>query len=132
MSEYTVTTHLGKEEWQIFNQARDHKFICDTVDNNAGPNPVEYLCGSVNSCISISAAMITKVHQLDVKNFEIENKATTEKLEHGKSIVNRMNIKISFTSSMNDEEKQKFIDHVLRVSTVYQTLKSAIEINVQF
>lgn len=132
MSEYTVTTHLGKEEWQIFNQARDHKFICDTVDNNAGPNPVEYLCGSVNSCISISAAMITKVHQLDVKNFEIENKAATKKLEHGKSIIDKMNIKISFDSSMNNEEKQKFVDHVLRVSTVYQTLKSAIEINVQF
>ncbi|GAA3634874.1 OsmC family protein [Lactobacillus hamsteri] len=132
MSEYTVNSHVSDKEWQVVNKARNHEFICDTVDQNAGPNPAEYLCGSVNSCLSISAAMIAKVHQLDVKNFKVENKATTKKLEHGKSIVSKMEINLLFDTSMNDKEKQAFVDHVLRVSTIYQTLKSVIDIDVKF
>ena len=51
MSEYLVKSKPEDKEWQIKNQARDHVFICDDAgdDHNAGPNPVEYLCGSVNS-----------------------------------------------------------------------------------
>lgn len=131
MSEYLVKSHLGKEEWQIFNQVRDHEFVCDTVENDAGPNPVEYLAGSVNSCIVMSAGMVVKSRQLDVTNFRVENTAETENLGHGKSIVSKMAIKVFFDSSMTDEEKQKFLDFVLHVSTVYQTVKQAVDIEVK-
>lgn len=135
MGDYLVKTKLENTEWQIANQARDHVFICDAdkrSKEDAGPNPVEYLCGSINSCITMSAGMITKVHQLDVKNFHVENYAKTENLGHGKSVVTELKIKVSFDSSMNREEKEKFIAHALHISTVYQTLKEAIKIYVEF
>lgn len=133
MSEYLVKSKLKDEEWQIANEVRDHVFICDdnSDQHDKGPNPVEYLCGSVNSCISMSAGMITKAHGLDVKNFYVENYAKTENLGHGKSVVTEMKIKVFFDSNMSKLEKEKFLSHVLHVSTVYQTIKEAIKIYVE-
>ena len=74
---------------------------------NVAPNPVEYLAGAVNSCISISAGMIANVHHLDVKNFKVTNQAITTKLGHGKSVVSEMLITVSFESSMSQEEKTR-------------------------
>lgn len=130
MTEYIVKSHVGDKEWQVFNQVGDLEFISD--ENQTAPNPVEYLTGAVNSCISISAAMIIKVHRLDVKNFRLENQAITEKLGHGKSIVSTMEIKVSFDSeSMDDKQRQDFLNHVLHVSTVYQSVKDALNIKVK-
>ena len=130
MTEYIVKSHVGDKEWQVFNQVGDLEFISD--ENQTAPNPVEYLTGAVNSCISISAAMIIKVHRLDVKNFGLENQAITEKLGHGKSIVSTMEIKVSFDSeSMDEKQRQDFLDHVLHVSTVYQSVKDALNIKVK-
>lgn len=131
MSEYLVKSHLGEQEWQIFNKARNHEFVCDTVENNAGPNPVEYLAASVNSCIVMSAGMVAKSHQLDVKNFRVESAAETKNLGHGKSVVSEMHIKVYFDSGMSSSEREKFLDHVLHVSTVYQTVKQAVDITVE-
>lgn len=133
MSEYLVKSKLEDTEWQIANQAREHEFICDGNDkeHDKSPNPVEYLCGSVNSCIVMSAGMIAKSHGLDVKNFCVENNAKTENLGHGKSVVTEMNIKVFFDSEMSKDEKEKFLAHTLHVSTVYQTVKEAIKIYVE-
>lgn len=133
MSEYLVKSKLKDEEWQIANQVRDHVFICDdnSEEHDKGPNPVEYLCGSVNSCIVMSAGMITKAHGLNVKNFHVENYAKTENLGHGKSVVTEMKIEVFFDSDMTKLEKEKFLSHVLHVSTVYQTIKEAIKIYVE-
>ncbi|MCI1911216.1 MAG: OsmC family protein [Lactobacillus amylovorus] len=133
MSEYLVKSKLEGTEWQIANQAREHEFICDDNDKEhaKGPNPVEYLCGSVNSCIVMSAGMVAKSHGLDVKNFRVENNAKTESLGHGKSVVTEMNIKVFFDSEMSKDEKEKFLAHTLHVSTVYQTVKEAVKIYVE-
>lgn len=131
MSEYVVKSKLEDKEWQIANQVRDHVFVCDDVKHDAGPNPVEYLCGSVNSCIVMSAGMITKAHQLDVWNFRVENQAKTENLGHGKSVVTEMKIKVFFDSAMTRAEKEEFLAHTLHVSTVYQTIKAAVKIYVE-
>ena len=131
MSEYLVKSKLEDTEWQIANQAREHEFICDDKEHDKGPNPVEYLCGSVNSCIVMSAGMVAKSHGLDVKNFRVENNAKTENLGHGKSVVTEMNVKVFFDSEMSKDEKEKFLAHTLHVSTVYQTVKEAIKIYVE-
>ncbi len=131
MSNYLVKTKLGEQEWQLINQVRTHQFICDDREYDAGPNPVEYLCGSVNSCIAMSAGMVAKSHHLDVSDFHLENRAETKDLGHGKSVVSNMKIKVFFTSSMAKENKEKFLAHVLHVSTVYQTVKQAVDIKVE-
>ena len=75
--------------------------------------------------------MIAKVHHLDVKNFAVKNIVITEKLTHGMSDVASMKIRISFDSSMSEEEKDKFLQHTLRVSTVYQTLQKEVLMDVK-
>ena len=132
MATYQIKTLIGKENWQQITQVREHEFISDNVAQDAGPSPVEYLCGSVNSCIGISAAMIIKGHRLDVTNFKIESTAETEKLTHSQSKIKEMTVKISFDSDLDQMGKKKFIEHVLWVSTVYQSLKEAFPIKIEY
>lgn len=133
MTKYTVKSELTGTPWQIENRTKKHKFIVDesASGKNVAPNPVEYLAGAVNSCISISAGMIANVHHLDVKKFKVTNQAITTKLGHGKSVVSEMLITVSFDSSMSKEEKQDFLAHTLHVSTVYQTVSQSIKIYVE-
>ncbi len=133
MTKYTVKSELTGTPWQIENRTKKHKFIVDesASGKNVAPNPVEYLAGAVNSCISISAGMIANVHHLDVKNFKVTNQAITTKSGHGKSVVSEMLITVSFDSSMSKEEKQDFLAHTLHVSTVYQTVSQSIKIYVE-
>lgn len=133
MTKYTVKSELTGTPWQIENRTKKHKFIVDesASGKNVAPNPVEYLAGAVNSCISISAGMIANVHHLDVKNFKVTNQAITTKLGYGKSVVSEMLIRVSFDSSMSKEEKQDFLAHTLHVSTVYQTVSQSIKTYVE-
>lgn len=131
MSQYLVKTELGEKEWQEINHVRHHCFICDDRTKDAGPNPVEYLCASVNSCIVMSAGMVAKSHHLALRAFKLENKAKTEDLGAGRSAVTEMQIKVHLLSSMEAKEKEKFLAHVLQVSTVYQTLRPALKIAVK-
>lgn len=131
MTKYLAKAHLNGHEWQIVNQIRNHQFICDDAAHNAGPNPVEYLCGAVDSCITMSAGMIIKEHKMDIKNFRLQNEAQTRDLGHGESIVTAMKIKLFFESTLTKEQQEQFLKHVLRVSTVYKTLAQAIEIKVE-
>ena len=135
MSEYLVKSEYTGEPWAVKNVTRDHEFFAGESDGrggqDAGPNPVEYLAGAVNSCIAISEAMIVDHNSLDVSNFKVETRAFSRDLGHGKSDVNAMRIRVSFDSNMTGEEQQKFLDHVLQVSTVYQTLAKNVEMEVK-
>ena len=133
MSEYEVKTDLQAEEWQLKNQARGHVFFSDDIKadgTDAGPNPVEYLTGAVNSCITMSAGMVVKSKQYDVHHFYLTTQATTKDLGHGKSVVDQMTINFHFESSMSPEEQQKFVDFVLHVSTVYQTVARSVKMTI--
>lgn len=132
MSEYHVESSYSGQEWTIDNQIRSHQMKIGEFDSGQDvPNPVETLTAAVNSCLSISAAMIIKVHQMDIKNFEVKTTAQTRKLEHGQSDVAAMLINISFDSQMTPAEKEKFIAHVTRVSTVYQTVAKAVNMQIK-
>ena len=128
MADYRVSSHLTDRPWQIVNQAREYSFTCD--DMTTAPNPVEYFTGAVNSCIAMSAGMVAKRHDLDVRDFRFDTEAETKNLGHGLSKVVAMKVKVSFSSDMDKEEQQKFLDHVLHVSTVFQTVKDAVPIEV--
>lgn len=130
MTKYLAKAHVNGQEWQTVNEIRNHQFICDDEEHNAGPNPVEYLCGAVDSCISMSAAMIIKENKMDIKDFHLQNKAETSNLGHGQSIVATMEIKIFLKTTLPRGEQEKFLAHVLRVSTVYQTVAKAVKIKV--
>lgn len=130
MSEYIVRSEYSNQPWGIENGTQSYTFMADE-GKGKGPNPVEYLMGAVNSCISISAAMLTAHRKLDIKNFKIKNTAHTRKLGKGMSDVDIMHLEISFDTSMDQEEKEKFIKRTLEVSTVYQTVVKAVDIEIK-
>lgn len=133
MSEYTVDTKLN-QPWKVENKADEFTFLADESKNaggqNLGPNPVQYLTGALNSCITISAGMINKVHQMGVTNFQVHSKATTEKVGHKSSVV-KIIVEVSFDSEMNEDQRVDFLSHTLHVSTIYQTLSKGIDVEVK-
>lgn len=132
MTKYVVNSELSDTEWQSENSTARYRFIADNGDKTGGPDPVEYLTGALNSCMSISAGLLIKAHHLDVQNFKINAEANTERLSHGMPDVDTITIKISFDSPMSHEDQDKFVKDILRVSTVYQTLKKAIKISIEW
>lgn len=130
MSEYIVESEYSGEPWGINNSTQRYSFIADE-GKGKGPNPVEYLTGAVNSCLSISAAMLINYHKLDIKNFKIKNTAHTRKLEHGMSDVESMDLEVSFDSEMSQEKQDSFVKRMFEVSTVYQTVAKAVKMNIK-
>src|SRR5699024_7568916 len=104
MREYVVKSKLEDKEWQIANQVRDHVFVCDAVNHDLAPDPVEYRRGIVNSFIEVSAMMNNKEHKLDIRIFGVENKAITEIIGDGKSEVTEKKNKVFFDSAMTSAE----------------------------
>ena len=86
---------------------------------------------TIRTVLSVGVSSSWPIHQLDVKNFRVENQAKTENLGHGKSVVTEMKIKVFFDSAMTRVEKEEFLAHTLHVSTVYQTIKAAVKIYVE-
>lgn len=133
MSEYIVDTKLH-DPWKVENKADDFTFIADESKNSGGqdlgPNPVQYLTGALNSCITISAGMINNVHNMGVTNFQVHSQATTEKVGH-KSSVTKIVAEVSFDSNMDEKEREDFLSHTLHVSTIYQTLSKSIDVEVK-
>ncbi|QNQ82044.1 OsmC family protein [Lactobacillus sp. PV037] len=129
MGKYLVESKTNGIPWQVINETGNYKFIADEdrhETKDAGPNPVQYLIGSLNSCLTISASMIIKVKNLDVQNFHLITEAETEKYQ-----VSKINVKVFFKSKMTQEEKQNFLNHILHVSVVYQTLSQGMKISVE-
>lgn len=133
MSEYIVDTKL-EQPWKIENQAKSFSFLSDESKKaggqGLGPNPVQYLIGALNSCITISAGMINNLHKLGVTNFQVRSKAITEKVGHLSSVT-KIITEVSFDSSMDERNREDFLNHTLHVSTVYQTLRKGIDIEVR-
>ncbi|QNQ80199.1 OsmC family protein [Lactobacillus sp. PV034] len=130
MSEYNVESEYSSEPWGIDNSTQRYSFVADE-GKGKGPNPVEYLTGAVNSCLSISAAMLIAHRKLDIKNFKINNTAHTRKLEHGMSDVARMDLVITFESKMSQEQQDAFVKRMFEVSTVYQTIAKAVKMDIK-
>lgn len=133
MSEYTVDTKL-EQPWKIENKADEFTFLADETKKaggqDLGPNPVQYLTGALNSCITISAGMINNVHNMGVTNFQVHSKAITEKVGH-KSSVTKIVAEVSFDSEMDEKQREDFLSHTLHVSTIYQTLSKGIDVEVK-
>ncbi|MBP2056893.1 putative OsmC-like protein [Lactobacillus colini] len=132
MSEYIVDTNL-EDPWKANNNTGSFNFLADEevkFSEAQGPNPVQYLTGALNSCITISAGMINQVHKLGVTNFKVHSKAITKKVGH-QSSVTKIETEISFDSEMDEKQREDYLSHILHVSTVYQTLKKCIDIEVK-
>ncbi|MCH3904592.1 MAG: OsmC family protein [Lactobacillus sp.] len=129
MSKYQVETKFKTPEWQVLNQAAGHDFICDA--NQSAPGPVDYFASAVNSCIAISARMVAKSKDVSVKAFDLNTTAETSNLGHGLSKITALTIRLHLATDLDPEAEQEFIDHVLHVSTVYQTVKDILPIQIK-
>lgn len=129
MSIYQVTTDLQTPEWQVANLAKAGQFICDT--ENSAPGPVDYFAGAVNSCIAISARMVAKSKQVELKTCRLETTATTSNLGHGLSKITGLKVNWHLKTDLEMGEQAEFVQHVLHVSTVYQTVKEILPVEIE-
>lgn len=129
MSQYQVESSLGQKKWQIDNKAAgNHYFVCDV--KGAAPGPVDYFAGAINSCISTSVWMVAESRQVAIKDFSLQTQATTKDFGHGVSKIVGLTIAWHLKTNLSVQAEQDFQAHVLRVSTVYQTVKDWLPIKI--
>lgn len=133
MAIYNVHTTLRDVGSQTINTAGVHQFVADEPTKfrgtDAGPNPVQYLLGSVGACLGASAASL--VHRpssnIKIEKFEVEVTGETERFADKSSRVKSIHVKLTCKTNLDEEGNQKFIEDTIHLCTVHNTLKDAVE-----
>lgn len=133
MAIYNVHTTLRDVGSQTINTAGVHQFVADeptkSRGTDAGPNPVQYLLGSVGACLGASAASL--VHRpsshVKIEKFEVEVTGETERFPDKSSRVQSIHVKLTCRTNLDKEGNQKFIEDTIHLCTVHDTLKDTVE-----
>ncbi|MDH5106912.1 OsmC family protein [Lentilactobacillus diolivorans] len=137
MAKYNVHTTLRNIGSQTISKTGVHQFIADEPTifrgTDAGPNPVQYLLGSVGACLGASAASI--VHRpssnIKIKKFDVEVDGETERFPDKSSRVSKIHVTLDCETNLPPEENQKFIEETLHLCTVHNTLKDAVDFSFE-
>ncbi|WP_283583288.1 OsmC family protein [Limosilactobacillus difficilis] len=133
MSEYRVTSNLRPAGYQVMIKAGQHQYLADEptpAGTDAGPNPVQYLIGALNGCLTISAKALAKKHGINLRDVRITSHGTVDKLGGGRTAVTAIDTTVDFDCDLNDQEKQDLLDNTLRVCTVHESLSGSIKMNI--
>lgn len=134
MSEYTVTSNMRPSGYQVMIKAGQHQFLADEptpAGTDAGPNPVQYLIGAVNGCLTISARALAKKHNIDLQDVKVTSTGVVENLGSGKSAVTSIDTTVDFVGGLSEDQKQDLLKNTLRVCTVHESLTGGIKMNVK-
>lgn len=134
MSEYQVTSNMRPSGYQVMIKAGQHQYLADEpvpAGTDAGPNPVQYLIGALNGCLTISAKALAKKHKIDLKDVKVTSKGTVSNLGGGRTAVTSIDTSIDFVGDLSDEQKQDLLENTLRVCTVHESLTGGIKMNVK-
>ncbi|MFD1125707.1 OsmC family protein [Lentilactobacillus raoultii] len=133
MTTHTVHTTYRNIGAQTMIKAGDHQFIADEPTmfrgTDAGPSPVQYLLGAVGACLGASAASLVNRPKstIKIKKFEVTVTGETERQANGASRVTKINVKLTCETNLNQEENRQFIEEVIHLCTVHNTLEEAVE-----
>lgn len=133
MAIYNVHTTLRNIGSQTINTAGVHQFVADEPTKfrgtDAGPNPVQYLLGSVGACLGASAASLVHSPSSHVKleKFEVEVTGETERFADKSSRVKSIHVKLTCKTNLDRAGNDKFIEDTIHLCTVHDTLKDSVE-----
>lgn len=136
MTKYITHTALRNIGDQAMTKVGAHQFISDTPVTNhgtdAGPSPMQYLLGSLGSCICISAkALANSMEQVSVKLFSVDVEGNVERYPDKSSKVTHIHVKITCKTNLIPRKQAEFVHEVIHISTIYNTLKQAIPMDVE-
>ncbi len=140
MAEKTITINSEtKAGIQVKSSVRDFEFVTDQPEEkngtNQGPTPVEYLLGSLGSCICITSRMVADKMNLNPDSvsttvegdIDYEGMVNPEKVRPG---VGEIRVKVEMEGDLSKAEKEKIVDQAEKSCPVTDTLKN--EVNVSF
>ncbi|UDM32253.1 OsmC family protein [Lentilactobacillus laojiaonis] len=129
MAKYITHTALRNIGDQALTKAGIHQFISDNLPTNhgtdAGPNPTQYLMGALGSCLSISAKALAGARNIEIKSFNVDIEASVERFPDKSSRINEINVKITCRTNLVPNKQLDFVNEVIHISTIYNTLKAA-------
>lgn len=140
MAEKTITIDSETQAGiQVKSSVRDFEFVTDQPEEkngtNQGPTPVEYLLGSLGSCISITSRMMADKMNLNLDSvstkvegdIDYDGMVNPEKVRPG---VSEIRVKVEMNGDLSKGEKEKIVDRAEKSCPVTDTLKN--EVNVSF
>ncbi|MBU9789831.1 OsmC family protein [Lentilactobacillus sp. IMAU92037] len=137
MSEYKVHSELRNIGAKTVHTARLHRFTSDTPTEHhgtdTGPSPVEYLLGALGACLGASAAGYAHSPNYDIKieKFAMDFIAETERYPDKSSKVTKIHVKIDSKTNLSKEENEKFVENVIHISTIHNTLQDSVEFSFE-
>lgn len=136
MGKYIVNSSIRNIGYQVGTQAGVHRYLMDeptTVrGTDAGPNPVQYLIGAVNGCLTITAQSVAKKHRIKLEKFDIKSIGNVAKHDDGTSEVDEIAVNITFRADIEGKDKEDFIEETLAQCTVHKTLEAGVKFTFNF
>lgn len=134
MSEYKVTSNMRPAGYQVMIKAGQHQYIADeptSAGTDAGPNPVQYLIGALNGCLTISAKALAKKHNIDLQDVKVTSTGVVDNLGGGRTAVTSIDTTVDFIGNLSVDQKQDLLENTLRVCTVHESLTGGIKMSVK-
>jgi putative redox protein len=140
MAEKTLTIKSeSKAGIRVETSVRDFEFVTDQPEEkngtNKGPTPVEYLLGSLGSCICITCRMIADRMgmKIDSVKTEVEGDIDYEGMVNPDEVrpgVGEIRMKVDLNGDLYEEGKQKIVERAEQSCPVTDTLKN--QVNIRF
>lgn len=131
MGKYVVNSSIRNIGYQVGTQAGVHRYLMDeptTVrGTDAGPNPVQYLIGAVNGCLTITAQSVARKYKIKLERFDVRSVGNVVKYTDGTSKVDEIVVNIIFKADIEGEDKNSFLEETLAKCTVHKTLEPGVK-----
>ncbi|MCD2256123.1 OsmC family protein [Agrilactobacillus fermenti] len=136
MSVYHVTSKLLAEGAQVLTTAGSHQYLTDEPVTSNGtdkaPNPVQYLLGSLGTCLAITVRSQARKRHIEVTSFEV---TVTGNLEMGglrdSSIHNQftaITYHVQMKTNLTPAAQNDFLADCVALCPVHGTLEVAVPI----
>lgn len=140
MAKKTITINSeSKTGTRVESAVRGFEFVTDQPEGkngtNEGPTPVEYLLGSLGSCICITCRMMAGKMDLKIDSVrtKVEGDIDYEGMVNPKKVrpgVGEIRVMVELIGDLDEEKKRKVVERAERSCPVTDTLKN--QVNVGF
>ncbi|MDN2452390.1 OsmC family protein [Lactobacillus sp. UCMA15818] len=136
MGKYVVNSSIRNIGYQVGTQAGVHRYIIDEPitahGTDAGPNPVQYLIGAVNGCLTITAQSVARKYRIKLAKFDVRSVGNVVKHPDGTSEVDEIIVNITFKADIEGKAKDDFLEETLAKCTVHKTLEAGVKFTFNF
>ncbi|GAF39215.1 hypothetical protein FC83_GL000165 [Agrilactobacillus composti DSM 18527 = JCM 14202] len=137
MSFYKVTSKLLAEGQQVLTNTGNHEYLTDEPIASRGtdlaPNPVQYLLGSLGSCLAITVKGQAGKRHIEIQDFEVTVSGNLEMGGlHDPNIHNQfteITYHVVMHSNLNPTDQSAFLQDCVDLCPVHGTLSVAVPVD---